>query len=68
MRYLSTRASFWSSVVGFVANVWAAERWFVLRCYAVAAISASVAVLMLVLFAVAAVSLAGDRQDRVRPW
>jgi hypothetical protein len=58
MRYLSTSASFWSSVVGFVANVWAAERWFVLRCYAVAAISAAVAVLMLVLFAVAALALA----------
>jgi hypothetical protein len=62
MRYLSTRASFWSSVVGFVANVWAAERWFVLRCYAVAAISAAVAVLMLVLFAVAALALAGGRR------
>ena len=68
MRYLSTSASFWSSVIGFVANVWAAERWYVLRCYAVAAISAAVAVLMLVLFAVAAVSLARDRQERVRPW
>lgn len=60
MRYLSSRTCFWSSVVAFVTNVWAAERWYVQRYYAVAAISAAAAILMLVLFAVAALALADE--------